>query len=223
MSQQDQKERVGKAAADLVESGMTLGLGTGSTAACFIQALAERGLRPRCVATSEATAVMALGLGFDVVGLDVLSKVDLTVDGVDEVDANLTAIKGGGGALMREKIVASISETVVYIGDDTKLVDRLGKFPLPIEVSPFASSVVLRKISDLGAKSEIRLQDGKPFVSDEGHWIIDAAFEVIEDPYELDVLLNMTPGVVAHGLFIDLIDRMLLMQNGDVVALDRPQ
>ena len=219
MSQQDQKKRVGKAAADLVDSGMTLGLGTGSTAACFIQALADRGLRPRCVATSEATAVMALGLGFDVVGLDVLSRVDLTVDGVDEVDANLTAIKGGGGALMREKIVASISEMVVYIGDSSKLKTQLGAFPLPIEVSPFASPAIQRKILDLGATSEIRMSGGMPFVSDEGHWIIDAAFNVIEDPYELDVLLNMTPGIVAHGLFVDLIDKMMIAGSDSIEEL----
>ena len=219
MSQQDQKKRVGKAAADLVDSGMTLGLGTGSTAACFIQALADRGLRPRCVATSEATAVMALGLGFDVVGLDVLSRVDLTVDGVDEVDANLTAIKGGGGALMREKIVASISEMVVYIGDSSKLKTQLGAFPLPIEVSPFASPAIQRKILDLGATSEIRMSGGMPFVSDEGHWIVDAAFNVIEDPYELDVLLNMTPGIVAHGLFVDLIDKMMIAGSDSIEEL----
>ncbi len=219
MMQDDQKERVGKAAAELVRPDMTIGLGTGSTAAFFIKALAEKSLNPRCVATSEATAALATSLGLDVVGLENVKKVDLTVDGVDEVDSDLNAIKGGGGALMREKIVASISEMVVYIGDSSKLKTKLGAFPLPIEVSPFASPAIQRKILDLGATAEIRLNGEMPFVSDEGHWIIDAAFNEIEDPYELDVLLNMTPGIVAHGLFIDLIDKMMIARADSIEEL----
>ncbi len=219
MMQDDQKERVGKAAAELVRPDMTIGLGTGSTAAFFIKELAEKDLKPRCVATSEATAALAASLGLHVVGLENIKKVDLTVDGVDEVDPDLNAIKGGGGALMREKIVASISEMVVYIGDSSKLKTQLGAFPLPIEVSPFASPAIQRKILDLGATSEIRMSGGMPFVSDEGHWIIDAAFNVIEDPYELDVLLNMTPGIVAHGLFVDLIDKMMIARSDSIEEL----
>jgi len=218
-----EKERVGRAAAELVEAGMTIGLGTGSTAACFVQALAARGVRPVCVPTSEATAEMARSHGLEVVGLDVATSIDMTVDGVDEVDGGLDAIKGGGGALMREKIVASLSRSVVYMGDSTKPVAKLGAFPLPVEVSPFAAPAIMRRLKDLGAEPKLRLGASGPFVSDEGHWIVDAAFGVIDDPSELDVLLNMMPGVVAHGLFVGLIDRMLIARGDEVETKARSE
>lgn len=218
-----EKERVGRAAAELVEAGMTIGLGTGSTAVCFVQALAARGLKPVCVPTSEATAAMARAHGLEVVGLDVATTIDLTVDGVDEVDGALDAIKGGGGALMREKIVASLSKSVVYIGDSSKPVTKLGAYPLPVEVSPFAAPAVMRRLKDMGAEPKLRLGGSSPFVSDEGHWIIDAAFGAIDDPGELDILLNMMPGVVAHGLFIGLIDRMLIARGDEVETKARSE
>ena len=218
-----EKERVGRAAAELVEAGMTIGLGTGSTAVCFVQALAARGLKPMCVPTSEATAAMARANGLEVVGLDVVTTIDLTVDGVDEVDGALDAIKGGGGALMREKIVASLSKSVVYIGDSSKPVAQLGAFPLPVEVSPFAAPAILRRLKDLGAEPKLRQGAAGPFVSDEGHWIVDAAFGVIDDASELDVLLNMMPGVVAHGLFVGLIDSMLIARGDEVETKARPE
>lgn len=218
-----EKERVGRAAAELVEAGMTIGLGTGSTAVCFVQALAARGLKPVCVPTSEATAVMARANGLEVVGLDVATTIDLTVDGVDEVDGALDAIKGGGGALMREKIVASLSKSVVYIGDSSKPVAKLGAYPLPVEVSPFAAPAVMRRLKDMGAEPKLRPDGPSPFVSDEGHWIIDAAFGAIDDPSELDILLNMMPGVVAHGLFIGLIDRMLIARGDEVETKARSE
>jgi ribose 5-phosphate isomerase A len=217
-----EKERVGLAAAGLVEAGMTVGLGTGSTAAFFVAGVAARGVKARFVPTSEATAAMAREHGMEVIGLDVAARIHLTVDGVDEVDPALNAIKGGGGALMREKIVASLSDTVVYIGDSSKPVNRLGAFPLPVEVSPFAAPAILRRLSDMGAAPMLRHHDGRRFVSDEGHWIIDAAFGEIEDPGELDVMLNMIPGVVAHGLFVDIIDRMLIADSTGVRTLERP-
>jgi ribose 5-phosphate isomerase A len=222
MSQADEKRRVGQAAAEFAEAGMTLGLGTGSTAGAFIEAVAARGLDVRCVPTSEATATMAKKLGLKVVGLDAVSEIDLTVDGVDEVDRSLQAVKGGGGALMREKIVASLSRQVVYIGDSSKLVGKLGKFPLPVEVSPFAMPAIKRDMDSLGAETSLRMTSGKPFVSDEGHWILDAAFGELPDPDEMDIFLNMMPGVVAHGLFIELIDRMLIAR-GDRIEELTPQ
>lgn len=223
MSQSDEKRRVGQAAAELVDAGMTLGLGTGSTAGAFIEAVAKRGLDVRCVPTSDATAAMAKGLGLKVVGLDAVSEIDLTVDGVDEVDRKLRAIKGGGGALMREKIVASLSNNVVYIGDSSKLVDALGKFPLPIEVSPFAMPAIKRDLESYGAEAKLRMANGKPFVSDEGHWILDAAFGEVPDPDEFDIFLSMTPGIVAHGLFIDLIDSMLIARGSQIEELTAPK
>ena len=216
-----EKERVGRAAAQLVEPGMTVGLGTGSTAAFFVDGVADRGIEIRCVPTSEATAAMAREKGLQVVGLAAVQEIDLTVDGVDEVDPWLNAIKGGGGALMREKIVASLSREVVYIGDSSKRVRQLGAFPLPVEVSPFAAPAIERRLAELGAVPKLRMAGEAPFVSDEGHWIVDAAFEKIEDVSELDVLLNMTPGVVAHGLFVGLIDRMILATADGVETLER--
>lgn len=224
MTADDEKARVGKAAAELVEAGMTLGLGTGSTAARFVEALAARGLKPRCVPTSEATAAMARAHGLEVIGLEDAARIDLTVDGVDEVDGALDAIKGGGGALMREKIVAGLSANVVYIGDASKTVATLGRFPLPVEVSPFAAPAILRRLKELGAEPSLRkTAEGAAFVSDEGHWILDAAFGHIDDAGELDVLLNMTPGVVAHGLFVGMIDRMLIARGETVETMARPE
>lgn len=218
-----EKEAVGKAAAELVGPGMTIGLGTGSTAAFFVQALGARGLRPPCVPTSEATAKMAREHGLDIVDLETAKTIDLTVDGVDEVDGALDAIKGGGGALMREKIVASLSRSVVYIGDSSKPVDRLGAFPLPVEVSPFAAPAIARRLKEIGADPKLRQGAAGPFVSDEGHWIIDAAFGAIDDASELDVLLNMMPGVVAHGLFVGMIDSMLIARGSSVETKARPE
>ena len=222
MTQAEEKLQVGLAAAELAEAGMTLGLGTGSTAGAFIEAVAKRELDVRCVATSEATAAMAKRLGLNVVGLDVVTEIDLTVDGVDEVDKSLQAVKGGGGALMREKIVASLSKQVVYIGDSSKLVGVLGKFPLPVEVSAFAMPAIKRDLEAFGAKTSLRMANGKPFVSDEGHWILDAGFGEIPDPDEMDIFLNMTPGVVCHGLFIEMIDRMLIARGGRIEELTPP-
>lgn len=221
MSADAEKARVGRAAAELVEDGMTLGLGTGSTAAHFVEAVGGRGLSLKCVPTSDATAALAAKHGLDVVGLGDVTTIDLTVDGVDEVDGALNAIKGGGGALMREKIVASQSKSVVYIGDSSKTVSTLGAFPLPVEVSPFAAPAIQRMLAGMGAEPALRMANGNPFVSDEGHWIIDAAFGRIEDPEELDVLLSMTPGVVAHGLFIGLIDQMMVAAGDGVETKSR--
>ncbi len=223
MDQAAEKAAVGRKAAERVEAGMILGLGTGSTAACFVDAVAARGLKPQVVATSEATTAQARGHGFDVIDLERATRIDLTVDGVDEVTRSLDAIKGGGGALLQEKIVASLSASVVYIADSSKLVDGLGAFALPVEVSPFACAPIRRRLADLGAKPTLRLKDGAPFVSDEGHWIIDAAFGRIDDPGELDVLLNMTPGVVAHGLFVGMIDTMVIARGEDIETLERPE
>jgi len=221
MTAQTEKERVGRAAAELVADGMTIGLGTGSTAAFFVDAVGERGLKIRCVPTSEATATMARGKGLEVIGLANATSIDLTIDGVDEVDPALNAIKGGGGALMREKIVASLSKRVVYIGDGSKTVPQLGAYPLPVEVSPFAAPAIERRLKDLGAAPKLRMAGDAPFVSDEGHWIVDAAFGAIDDPEEMDVLLNMTPGVVAHGLFIGLIDAMMIARGENVETTER--
>lgn len=213
MSSDAAKRAAAAAAVALVEDGTAIGIGTGSTAAHFIELLGERvrdGLSVRGVPTSEATARMAQDLGIALTTLEADPVLALTVDGVDEIDPEMRAIKGGGGALLREKIVASASRRVVYIADDSKGVDRLGAFALPVEVIPMALPVVLRQIAELGCEPVLRMDGESPFVSDEGNRIVDCPFGVIEGPEELAAALSNMPGVVEHGLFIGLIDEMIL-------------
>lgn len=217
-------------ALQFVEDGMIVGLGTGSTAAHFVNLLGEKvreGLNVTGIATSERTQKLALGAGIPLTTLDEEPEIDLTVDGADEIDGNLRLIKGGGGALLREKIVASASEQVVIIADRSKLVERLGAFPLPVEVVPFGYRVSLAMIEDiadeLGLEGTIRLRlngDGTPFVSDGGNFIIDCAFGPLDDPEALAELLPFTPGVVDHGLFIGLADQAVIADEKGVRVID---
>lgn len=215
------KRAAAERAVALVEDGMTLGLGTGSTAAWFVRLLGERvrqGLRVRGVPTSEATAKLAGDLGIEVIGLADVGfadgrRIDLCVDGVDEVDGEKRAIKGGGGALLREKIVAAASDRVVYIADASKQVKTLGTFPLPVEVIPFAAPFVTSRIAALGCEPVLRRTEaGAEFRSDENNIILDCPFGRIEDPESLAAELSLIPGVVEHGLFLGMIDEMLIAE-----------
>jgi ribose 5-phosphate isomerase A len=207
---------------------MKLGLGTGSTAAHFVDLLAQRarsGLDVVCVPTSEATRARAERQGLKVTTLDDLPRLDLTVDGADEIDHELRLIKGGGGALLREKIVARASSRMVVIADRSKLVARLGAFPLPIEVVPFGLTATRLAIdaeaSRLGLGGRVELREdagGKPFITDGGHYILDAAFGAIPDPVALSSRLGDIPGVVEHGLFIGLA-RGAIIAGGDNIAI----
>jgi ribose 5-phosphate isomerase A len=200
----------------LVESGMRLGLGTGSTAKHFVDQLGARvqaGLDVVCVATSGVTEAQAKGLGIRVVSLDDEPSLDLTVDGADEIDGALRLIKGGGGALLREKIVAAASARMVIIADASKKVKTLGKFPLPVEVVQFGLKATMAMVEALaaeaGCKGAILLRkrkDGQTFVTDNGNVILDCAFGAIDDPEELADALTMVPGVVEHGLFLGYAD-----------------
>ncbi len=204
------KREAARRALDLVESGMRLGLGTGTTARHFVDLLGEKvagGLKVRCVATSEATQSQATGLGIAMTTLDAMPELDLTVDGADEIDPDLRLIKGGGGALLREKIVAAASARMAVIADASKLVSRLGAFPLPVEVVPFGLTATQRHIeaalSRLGLAGPIRLRGGTtPFVTDGGHLILDCLLGAIPDAEGLAAALSQIPGVVEHGLFI---------------------
>jgi ribose 5-phosphate isomerase A len=206
------KIEAARRALDHVEPGMRLGLGSGSTARHFVDLLGVRvaaGLKLMCVATSEATEAQAKSLGIPVTTLDQLPELDLTVDGADEVDPELRLIKGGGGALLREKIVAAASRRMAVIADSSKLVARLGAFPLPVEVVPFGLTATTRHIekalADLGLKGEVRVRGGgTPFVTDGGHFILDCALGAIPNPERLAETLSRIPGVVEHGLFIGL-------------------
>lgn len=212
MSASDQKKAAGEYALKFIKDGMNVGLGTGSTAEHLVRALAASDMKVKCAATSVQTATLATSLGLRVYTLDELGRIDVTVDGADEIDADLNLIKGGGGALMREKIVAHVSEMIVTIADGSKLVDRLGAFALPIEVVDFAPGVALteikRVVSDLGCASDearIRADDaGEPFITDGGHLIIDCACDAIPDARALEMALNALPFVVENGIFTGL-------------------
>lgn len=212
MSDQFKKEAAERAADD-VSSGMRLGIGTGSTAEFFVHALANRvkdGLDVIGVPTSERTRELASELGIRLTTLDELPKLDLTVDGADELDADLALIKGGGGALLREKIVACASERMIVIADGSKEVATLGRFPLPIEVNPFGLEAtrlaILGLLSELSLPQKLVLRGGAeaPFVTDGGHYILDAHLEAIADVKTLGSRLVAIPGVVEHGLFIEI-------------------
>jgi len=215
----ERKRKAAAAALELVEPGMTLGLGTGSTAAAFIEGLGARvrgGLEITCVATSRATQAQAEGLGVPLADLDTLGELDLTVDGADEIGPSLDLVKGGGGALLREKIVAMASQRVVIVADDSKLVSKLGAFALPVEVEPFGAQFTLRMIEmvgrEAGCTGAVRLREGPEgiFRTDGGHFIADCAFGAIPDPALLADMLAMIPGVIEHGLFIGIADAALI-------------
>lgn len=216
MTPDDLKRQAAEAAVGLVERGMRLGLGTGSTAKHFVDLVGARykaGVDVLCVPTSEATRAQAEALGLPLTTLDETPELDLTVDGADELDLALRLIKGGGGALLREKIVAASSRRLVIIADASKLVERLGAFPLPVEVVPFGHPATRAKIETAaratGCTGAIRLRlnsDGRPFVTDNGNMIYDCAFGSLEDAPALACALRAIPGVVETGLFIGLAD-----------------
>jgi ribose 5-phosphate isomerase A len=225
------KRQAAAQALEQVQDGMKLGLGTGSTAKHFVDLLGQRvagGLRVVGVPTSEATRVQAEACKIPLTTLDEVDRLDLTVDGADEVDVALNLIKGGGGALLREKIVAAASDRMIVIADDTKWVDVLGRFPLPVEVIPFGLAATRRAIESAFAESGVsgqmvlrKASDGHVFVTDGGHWIIDAHLERIADAPRLAGLLSLIPGVVEHGLFIGLAGTVILAGAEGIRVVER--
>jgi ribose 5-phosphate isomerase A len=217
------KRLAAERALTLVEPGMTLGLGTGSTAAIFVELLGARvaaGLAVRGVPTSERTRAQAAALGIPLVGFDQVDTLDLAVDGADEVDPALRLIKGGGGALLHEKVVAAAARRFVVIVDEAKRVATLGAFPLPVEVLRFGWERVQRALVARGARAERRARaDGAPFVTDSGNYIVDARFGAIADPEGLAAWLDATVGVVEHGLFIGMTERVIVGGAAGVVEL----
>ena len=206
-----------------VETGQVVGLGSGSTAAHAIRLLGRRvreGLAIRGVATSDATRRLAEAEGIPLVPLEQVTRLDLTIDGADEIDPQLRLIKGGGGALLHEKIVASVSARVVIIADSSKRVARLGRFPLPVEVVPMASRLLVEQLKALGGTPALRHgADGEVFVTEEGNSILDCAFGAIADPPRLAQELAMMPGVIEHGLFLDLADVVVVGRGTEVEVL----
>lgn len=225
-SRQDQeKEAAARASLRFVKDGYVVGLGTGSTAAYFIRLLGEevkRGLRIRGIPTSVHSGDTAAALGIPVITLDECQEIDVTVDGADEFDPQLRLIKGGGGALLREKIVASATKQLVIVADARKQVPVLGKFPLPVEVIKFAQAVVAKRIERFGAQVQLRRgADGKPFLTDENNHILDCHFGQIPDADGLARQLSDMPGVVEHGLFIGMASVVLLANGSEVLELRR--
>ncbi len=231
MSQQAMKIEAARAALDFVENRMRLGIGTGSTAEEFVKLLAERvedGLDIIGVPTSERTAKLCLQLGVPLSTLEETPALDLTIDGADEVDGNLGLIKGGGGALLREKIVAFASQRMIVIADASKVVQALGKFPLPIEVNPFGLAATRHAIDNaaqsLQLTGSIALRGGNendPFETDGGHYILDASFGHISDPDALSRALHEIPGVVEHGLFLGMAEKAIIASEAGIRTMQR--
>jgi ribose 5-phosphate isomerase A len=223
MANDGEKEAAARASVKLVRDGDIVGLGTGSTAAYAVRFLGERvqaGLKIRGIPTSVRTQEMATSLGIPLTTLDEFQTIDVTIDGADEVDPRLRLIKGGGGALLREKIVASASKKLVIIADSSKQVPMLGKFPVPVEIIKFAEALVSKKIAALGADVRVRgAALGKPFLTDEGNHILDCNFGQIADPPALARELESMPGVVEHGLFIGMAAIALIGKGDDVVEM----
>ena len=220
MANEQEKEAAGRAAAKLVREGDIVGLGTGSTAYFAVVALGERvkaGMKILGIPTSSHTGDLARAVGIPLTTLDDHPEIDITIDGADEIAPDLSLIKGGGGALLREKVVASASKKMVVIADSSKMVEVLGNFPLPVEIIPFARSVVEKKLAALGSLPKLRTaKGGKVFVTDNGNQILDCNFGKIRNPKELAASLGNMPGVLEHGLFIGLASVVLLGRSGKV-------
>ena len=225
MANDQEKEAAARASLRFIKDGQVVGLGTGSTAAHFIQLLGEQvnqGLHVRGIPTSVRSKELAESLGIPLTTLDECQEIAVTVDGADEVDPQLRLIKGGGGALLREKIVASATKQLVIVADASKQVKMLGKFPLPVEVIRFSQALVSKRITALGANVQLRVDNsGKPFVTDENNHILDCHFGEIRDPEALARQLSDMPGVVEHGLFIGMASVALLARGSEIIELKR--
>lgn len=228
----DRKRAAALKALDLIDNGMIVGLGTGSTAAHFVKALGEKvknGLRVTGVATSAAAEALALEAGIALAALDDVPHVDLTVDGADEADRAFRLIKGGGAAHLREKIIAAASRRMIAIMDDSKLAESLGRFPLPLEIVPFAARTTLRRAADAAAASgcagnfvRLRGGDAHPVISDNGNLIADLDCGAIPDPEDLAARLDAIPGLVAHGLFIGLCHGLIVGRPEGAEVIEPP-
>lgn len=215
-----EKKAVGEAAAQYVKDGMIVGLGTGSTVYYTIQKVGEyvkEGMNIRAIPTSEETKKLALDLNIPLVTFAEVNHLDVVIDGADEVDCHFALTKGGGGALLREKLIADATDLFIVVADSSKIVEKLGKFPLPVEVTPFSWERTARQIEELGSITTRRLNGTEPYISDNGNYILDCSFEVIEDPEGLSQKLNRIPGVVENGLFVNMAKIVFTVEEGKVV------
>ena len=223
---EQEKELAAKEAVKFVSNNMVVGLGTGSTARYAIEEIGKMvkaGLSIRAIATSNTTKKMAETLGITIIDINSIDAIDITIDGADEFTEDLVLIKGGGGALLKEKIVASLTKEEIIITDSSKKVTVLGKFKLPIEVIPFASNYVLNHLKILNGSGKIRTITNKYFITDEGNYIIDADFGRIKNPSDLSSKLNEIEGLVAHGLFINLASKIIMGSKDTTITFAAPK
>jgi len=223
-TQQDaEKLAAALAAVKFVKDGDVVGLGTGSTTTFAIKELGKRvkeGLKIKAAASSIRTEELAKSLGIEILDLGRLSKIDISIDGADEFTESLDLIKGGGGALFREKIIASLSKNAIIITDASKKVKKLGAFTVPVEVIPLAYQYVFDQINELGGKGILRSVDNKTFITDNGNLIIDADFGLIDDPEKLSSDLNQINGLLAHGLFVNITSKVIMSEETDIIIFE---
>lgn len=227
MTLDEQKQAAARESLRFLQDGMVVGLGTGSTATHAVRFIGERvraGLKIRGIPSSIHTQQLAQELGIPLTDFDECQQIDVAIDGVDEFDPQLHLIKGGGGAMLREKIVASATKKFVIVADSTKRVAMLGEFPVPVEVIPFAQALVAKEIAALGASVKMRLdKDGNRYVTDEKNHIFDCTFGKIPDPAALSAQLKSIPGIVEHGLFVNMADVILLASDSGVQEIRKPK
>lgn len=219
-----EKQLAAEKSIEFIKDGMTIGLGTGSTVYFLVNKLAEsvkQGLNVNCVSTSNQTSELAKSLGIKIINLNEVDHLDLTIDGADEVDQNLNGIKGGGGALLFEKIVAAASKKVIWIVDSSKYVKKLGKFPLPVEVIPFGSKQILKRFNDRGYNPEVRKNGSDIFITDSGNEIIDLHLNKIEDSLKLEQEIKLIPGVVEVGLFNNIANMVIVGKENSTEIIRR--
>ena len=219
-----EKQLSAEAACDYIKDGMIVGLGTGTSAEFAVRklgSLVREGLSIRGIPTSNRTKKLAEAEGIPLIDFSESMFIDLTIDGADEIDGNLNMIKGGGAALLQEKIVASVSRKEIIVGSKTKMVDNLGSFPLPVEVVPFGWQVVFNQLESLNGNPDLRLNNGQPLLTDQGNYIVDCNFRKISNPKLLENQINMIPGVVENGLFINLCTKMILADGEKLIVKDR--
>jgi len=217
INQSELKKQVGKIAATFVKEGMVVGLGTGSTANYLIREIGRRiqeeFLQITGVATSKITGVFAQKFGITLKTIEEVKRVDLTIDGADEISSDFQGIKGGGGALLFEKIVANHSNDYIWIVDETKMVEYLGAFPLPVEIVKFGAAHLFNSFKEKGYEPAFKMQNSEKFVTDSGHYIVDLFLKKIDDPHKLADELKATTGVVEHGLFLDMVKKVIVGTN----------
>lgn len=221
----DKKKIAGEKAAEYVKDGMTLGLGTGSTAFHVVNAVGElvkKGMKLQAVPTSKATEAQARELGIPLLTIDEVDHIDLAIDGVDEIDPAFNATKGGGGALYREKVVAALADEVIWVMDDSKLVDAIGAFHLPVEIAQYGSKQAMAKMAELGLNPVLRVKDGKTFVTDNGNFIADLHLGAPMDIEDVKAKLATIVGVLEHGLFLNMCKRMIVGTDEGVKVIENP-